>query len=707
MFFNKWAEKGKERVCVMNKDSNQRKIGIRTFAVFIITFLIVTICLLYVDKNQEQEEKLQASYTAEATISRIESQLNQYLAESHLIKSIVENGNDMSADDFKDISSYMQDEQNVIEAHELAKDGVVSQIYPLEGNEEAVGLNMLENPERKKEANLAKDSGQYTIAGPFELVQGGIGSLLFDPIYTSASNDEERQFWGFSILVLNWDNFMDEIKIDKLEDAGYQYQIWKKDLDGGKKIVIAQSSDNMPSDTMEVKCVVPNDTWYFEIIPKKGWISPVQIFVQILIALMAAIAAATAYWQLRMRQYKDRIHALEIEKSAVMARQANEAKTRFLFNMSHDIRTPMNAIIGFSELLEKHHDDPQKVLDYIGKIKLSSSVLLSLINYVLEMARIESGKATLKEEIAYMDELKDILDSVFEPAVDKSGLKYSCDMDVVHNCILCDKTKIREILTNIISNSVKYTPEGGTISVKVKEIAPSDIGYATYRFVVEDNGIGMSEEYLPHIFEEFTREHTSTESKVDGTGLGLPIVKSLVDLMKGTINVESREGQGTKFTIVLSFKLADESLLLKEHYSKESATDDESASASVAATDIKRILLAEDNELNAEIAVTILSENGCTVERAKDGVECIEKLCSNPVSYYDVILMDIQMPNMNGYETTKAIRAMDDKRRMVKIVAMTANAFEEDKKKAFDCGMNGYIAKPVRIEEILKEIEKA
>ena len=707
MFFNKWAEKGKERACAMNKDSNQRKIGIRTFAVFIITFLIVTICLFYVDKNQEQEEKLQASYTAEATISRIESQLNQYLAESHLIKSIVENGNDMSADDFKDISSYMQDEQNVIEAHELAKDGVVSQIYPLEGNEEAIGLNMLENPERKKEANLAKDSGQYTIAGPFELVQGGIGSLLFDPIYTSASNDEGRQFWGFSILVLNWDNFMDEIKIDRLEDAGYQYQIWKKDLDGGKKIVIAQSGDNMPSDTMEVKCIVPNDTWYFEIIPKKGWISPVQIFVQILIALMAAIAAATAYWQLRMRQYKDRIHALEIEKSAVMAKQANEAKTRFLFNMSHDIRTPMNAIIGFSELLEKHHDDPQKVLDYIGKIKLSSSVLLSLINYVLEMARIESGKATLKEEIAYMDELKDILDSVFEPAVDKRGLKYSCDMDVVHTCILCDKTKIREILTNIISNSVKYTPEGGTISVKVKEIAPSDIGYATYRFVVEDNGIGMSEEYLPHIFEEFTREHTSTESKVDGTGLGLPIVKSLVDLMKGTINVESREGQGTKFTIVLSFKLADESLLLKEHYSKESATDDESASVSVAATDIKRILLAEDNELNAEIAVTILSENGFTVERAKDGVECIEKLCSNPVDYYDVILMDIQMPNMNGYETTKAIRAMDDKRRMVKIVAMTANAFEEDKKKAFDCGMNGYIAKPVRIEEILKEIEKA
>lgn len=691
----------------MSKDNNHRKIIIRTFSVFVITFLIVTICLYYVDKNREEEEKLQASYTAEATISRIESQLNQYLAESHLIKSIVESGNDMTEDDFNDISSYMQDEQNVIEAHELAKDGVVSQVYPLEGNEEAVGLNMLENPERKKEANIAKKSGQYTIAGPYELVQGGIGSLLFDPIYTSASNDEERQFWGFSILVLNWDNFMDEIKIDKLEDAGYHYQIWKKDLDSGKKIVVAQSGSKMPSNTLEVKCEVPNDTWYFEIVPKNGWVSPIQIFVEILIAIMAAIAASTAYWQFRMRQYKDRIHEMEIEKSAELAKQANEAKTRFLFNMSHDIRTPMNAIIGFSELLEEHHDDPQKVLDYIGKIKSSSSVLLSLINYVLEMARIESGKAELKEEVAHMDELKDVLESVFEPAVKEKKLNYSYDMDVDHTCIICDKTKIREILTNIISNSVKYTPEGGAVSVKVKEITSTKVGYATYRFVVEDNGIGMSKEYLPHIFEEFTREHTSTESKVVGTGLGLPIVKSLVDLMKGTIDVESKEGHGTKFTIILSFKLADESLLLKEHYSKESATDDESASASVVATDIKRILLAEDNELNAEIAVTILSENGFTVERAKDGVECIEKLCSNPVGYYDVILMDIQMPNMNGYETTKAIRAMDDDRRMVKIVAMTANAFEEDKKKAFDCGMNGYIAKPVRIDEFLKEMEKA
>lgn len=689
----------------MNKDYNQRKIIIRTFAVFVITFLIVTICLYYVDKNREEEEKLQASYTAEATISRIESQLNQYLAESHLIKSIVENGNDMTEDDFNTISSYMQDAQNVIEAHELAKDGVVSHVYPLEGNEEAVGLNMLENPERKKEANLARKSGQYTIAGPYELVQGGVGSLLFDPIYTASAKDEERQFWGFSILVLNWDNFMDEIKIDKLEDAGYHYQIWKKDLDSGKKIVIAQSGSNMPSNTLEVKCEVPNDTWYFEIVPKNGWVSPIQVFVEILIAVMAAIAGATAYWQLRMRQYKDRIHAMEIEKSAELAKQANEAKTRFLFNMSHDIRTPMNAIIGFSELLEKHHDDPQKVLDYIGKIKSSSSVLLSLINYVLEMARIESGKAELKEEVAHMDELKDVLNSVFEPAVKSKKLDYSYEMNVDHTCILCDKTKIREILTNIISNSVKYTPDGGTISVKVKEITSTKVGYATYRFVVEDNGIGMSKEYLPHIFEEFTREHTSTESKVAGTGLGLPIVKSLVDLMKGTIDVESEEEKGTKFTIVLSFKLADESLMLKDYHRENPVEEADKFSADQ--TDIKRILLAEDNELNAEIAITILSENGFLVESVKDGIECIDTLKSHPADYYDVILMDIQMPNMDGYETTKAIRAMDDERRMIKIIAMTANAFEEDKKKAFDCGMNGYIAKPVRIDEFLKEMERA
>lgn len=681
----------------MKKRTDQSKRKIQTITVFVITFFIVIVCAYMINQNQVKEEKLQAAYTAESTINRVESQLNKYLTESQLIKRIIEENGSMDDDEFASISKYMQDSQNVIEAHELAKDGTVSQIYPLEGNEEAIGLNMLQNPARKKEANLAKESGQYTIAGPYELVQGGVGTLLFDPVYTKGT-DGKKQFWGFSILVLNWQKFMDEIQLNKLEEAGYQYQIWKKDPASGKQIVIAQSEKKLSADTLEVACAVPNEIWYFEIVPSDGWVSWPQRVFGFLIALGVAVTMAVGVWQFQLRQYKDQIHAQEIEKSAKIAKQANEAKTRFLFNMSHDIRTPMNAIIGFSELLEKHTDDPEKVRDYIAKIKSSSSLLLSLINYVLEMARIESGKATLKEEIGDLRVLSDTFSAVFEPTVREKELSYNCELDIEHFYVTCDKTKVREILINIISNSVKYTPRGGKVQVTVTEEEVQKEGYASYRFVVEDTGIGMSEEYLPHIFEEFTREHTTTESKVVGTGLGLPIVKALVDLMGGTIDVESKVGKGTKFTLVLPFRTATAEQFQEEQKQRKAKN--------LQALEGKRILLAEDNKLNAEITMTILQESGFKVEHAEDGVICLQKVKEKPEDYYDVILMDIQMPNMDGYQTTKEIRKLKGQRATVPIIAMTANAFEEDRKKAFDSGMDGYIAKPMTIDALFTTLEE-
>ena len=366
-------------------------------AVFLLTFAVVLLSLRLISLNQEKDERLRAAYTAESTISRVSSQLSRYLTESDFIKRYIESGHTLCAEEFATISSNMQDGSSVIKAHELAKDGVVSQVYPVVGNEEAIGLDMLENPARKKEANLAKNSGMYTIAGPFELVQGGTGALLFDPIYTYSLKGE-RSFWGFSILVLQWDNFIDEVELDKLDEAGYQYQIWKKDPYTGEKIVIAESETAFPANTLEVACSVPNDTWYFEIIPKSGWFSERQMAAGIVISGFIGLMAAYACWEIMNRREKDRLHEAELERSAREARAANEAKTRFLFNMSHDIRTPMNAIIGFSELLEKHIDEKDKVLAYTEKIGSSSAFLLSLINYVLEMARIESGKAVLKEE---------------------------------------------------------------------------------------------------------------------------------------------------------------------------------------------------------------------------------------------------------------------------------------------------------------------
>lgn len=664
--------------------------------VFLLTFVVALFSLRLLSLNQEKDERLRAVYAAESTISRVSSQLNRYLAESDFIKKYIESGHVLREEGFAVISSNMQDGSSVIKTHELAKDGVVSQVYPVAGNEAAIGLDMLHNPARKKEANLAKNSGMYTIAGPFELVQGGTGALLFDPIYTY-SEKGERSFWGFSILVLQWDNFIEEVELDKMEDAGYRYQIWKKDPYTGEKIVIAESEEDFPGNALEVACSVPNDTWYFEIIPKAGWFSDQQLSLGIAIATIIGMMAAYACWELMNRHQKDLQHEAALEKSAQEARAANEAKTRFLFNMSHDIRTPMNAIIGFSELLEKHIDEKDKVLDYTEKIRSSSAFLLSLINYVLEMARIESGKAVLKEEPGDLCALMQTLSDVFEPSVQQKKLTCTYHTDVEHPYIVSDRTKVREILLNVISNAIKYTPEGGHIAVSVKELPAEKPKTGRYTFTVQDDGIGMSEEYLPHIFEEFTREHTSTESKVIGTGLGLPIVKALVEWMHGSIDVQSKLGAGTTVTITLGFPLADEA---------QKSVEEQDAEGDAAQLKGCRILLAEDNDLNAEIVVTILEESGLTVERTADGELCIEALKAHPAGYYDAILMDIQMPNMDGYQAAKLIRNLSGNYRTIPIIAMTANAFDEDRQKALSVGMDAHLAKPVDVKRLFGTLRK-
>lgn len=675
----------------------RKYIRLKTTLVFIFIFLAVWCVIWIINQSQERREKLKATYTAESTVSRVESQLSKYLAESDLMKRIVEKEYDIDNEQFDKLAELMQEDEDVIEARELAEDGVVSRIYPMEGNEAAMGLDMLQNPARKKEARLARLSGEYTIAGPYELVQGGTGALLFDPAYITDQNGEEK-FWGFSILVMNWDNFIQEVELEKLEEAGYDYQIWKKDLYTGEKIVIDESENSNLNNSLEVACSVPNDTWYFEIVPENGWITVSQKVFGVIISIALAVMASVGYWQYKMRRYKDILHEEELEKAAIEARMANEAKTRFLFYMSHDIRTPMNAIIGFADLLEKHLDDKKRVIDYISKIKHSSSFLLSLINYVLEMARIESGKATLKTETGDLKNLVNTLNDVFEPSIEEKKLQYTCNLKVENPYVHCDKTKLREILLNVISNSIKYTPEGGSVTVDITEEGhDAEKKVSFYRFTIEDTGIGMSKEYLPHIFEEFSRENTSTESKVIGTGLGLPIVKSLVDLMGGTIEVSSEVAVGTKTIIILPF-------LVSEEECKDAVQEQQESTKLLTLLMGKRILLAEDNELNAEIAITILEEEGLKVEWAEDGIKCLEMLKKVPEDYYDMILMDIQMPNMDGYRTTEEIRSLPDKRAQIPIVAMTANVFDEDKKKAYEAGMNGYIAKPIDTKAIFSTL---
>ena len=354
----------------------------------------------------------------------------------------------------------------------------------------------------------------------------------------------------------------------------------------------------------------------------------------------------------------------------------------------------MNAIMGFTELLNRNLDDQEKARGYLRKIQNASSLLLTIINQVLEMARIESGTVTLKLEATDLSALFHSVNTVFEADIQKKNIQYSEDAHVPHKFAYCDKTKLEEIYLNIVSNAIKYTPDGHAIRVEIHELPSEDKKKACYRFTCEDSGIGMSADYLPHIFDEFSREHTTTENKVVGTGLGLPIVKSLIEQMGGTIQVESTQGVGTKFTVDLTLTLAPR----EEVYSSPEAL----AEAEHAKLRGRRILLAEDNELNAEIAIALLGEEGLLIERAADGEECCTMLAQAPEGYYDLILMDIQMPRMNGYEAAAKIRGMADvKKAGIPIIAMTANAFAEDRQAALDAGMNAHVAKPIDMAVLL------
>lgn len=686
------AGEGKKNQMI-KKDNTSKQIRIYCLVVGIISFFIVSVCGQLLNRNTVNEEKMRAAFTAETTVNRIKSQLNRYLDVSEFFQNIIGSGHQMDSKEFQALSQMISDDSQIIKAIELAPDGVVKDIYPLKGNEAAFGIDMLNSPARKHEANLAMKSGQYTIAGPYELNQGGLGSLLFEPIYITDKSGE-KSFWGFSILVLDWNQFLEELELDKLTDASYCYQMWKKDGNSGKKTIIAQGGDAIHKGAVQISCKVPNDTWYFEIIPHTGWVTVKQQALVFLVAVSIAVLATAICYLMLHRKQREKLYTEEIRKSAEKARKANEAKTRFLFNMSHDIRTPMNAIVGFSGLLEKSLHDEKKSLGYIKKIRVSSDILLTIINQVLEMARIESGKITLNPESVNIREMVEAMNTVFESSLTKKSLEYQCSLNVVHDQILCDKTKMEEIILNVVSNSIKYTNPHGKITVSIDELDSEDEKNANYKVVVEDNGIGMSQDYLPHIFEEFSREHTSTETRVAGTGLGLPIVKSLVDRMGGTIEVESEEGKGTRFIMKFSFPVSLENQVREKE--KQNIPD------ITEKLEGKRILLAEDNELNAEIAETVLEETGIKVKHVEDGIQCIEELKKMPEKYYDVILMDVQMPNMDGYTATQRIRDLDDSRAEIPIIAMTANAYDEDRRKAQEAGMDGFLAKPLDVDEMMR-----
>ena len=386
------------------------------------------------------------------------------------------------------------------------------------------------------------------------------------------------------------------------------------------------------------------------------------------------------------------------------AETANRAKSTFLSNMSHDIRTPMNAIIGFTTLAVSSIDNKNKVKDYLSKILSSSNHLLSLINDILDMSRIESGKLHLEETEVSLSEVLHDLKTIISGQIYAKQLELYMDaMDVANEDVYCDKTRLNQVLLNLLSNAVKFTPAGGTVSVRLKQFPGPTKGSALYEFRIKDNGIGMSQEFVQKIFSPFERERTSTVSRTQGTGLGMAITKNIVDMMGGTVEVQTEQGKGTEFTVRLPLRIQS------AHRRVEKIPELEGPALPAAKADFRdrRILLVEDNELNSEIAAEILSQYGFQVDTAKNGAEAVEKVQHSKPGDYDLVLMDVQMPVMNGYEATKRIRGLSDPAlAKITILAMTANAFEEDKRKALECGMDGFLSKPIVVEELIGTLQK-
>lgn len=640
---------------------------------FVLVSVLTNMACLFIRNSVIQQEKLKAEYTVNSTINRVEIKLESYIEKVGFLKKTIEAGIDLDDAYFESVASRLYGDDPAVKTIELAPNGIIQNVYPFKENQKAIGMNMLAEHERKEAATLAKDTRKYTLEGPYDLKQGGKGALLYDPIYVN------EKFWGFSILVIDWDAFLDEIHLSDLKKASYDFVIWKTDRVTKKKIIISQSSKNIDSNTLLIKCKLPNNKWNFEIVPKQGWINTYVMISLAVASILIDFLVTAAIAQFEIRHRKDLEYASQIEWQAKKAQEASAAKSRFLFSMSHDIRTPMNAIMGYTELMEKNVGNIGKEKDYLSKIHSSSKFLLDLINSILEMARIESGKETLNIKACNIFDVLDSLNSVFEKQAEQKGLTYQCNTKIEHPYVYCNQIKFEEILLNVIGNSVKYT-KNGNISIHVEEVETG-----SFQCIIQDTGIGMSEAYLPHAFEDFSREKSGTQTSIKGTGLGLSIVKSLVELMHGTIEISSQVNQGTTTRMKFHFEIAKESELEKNQ------------ETNIIDLKGKHILLAEDNDLNAEIAMTLLFDYGLIVDHVSDGIACVKQVKEKE---YDVVLMDIQMPNMDGYQATQKIREFSD----IPIVAMTANAFEEDKQKALSIGMNGHIAKPIDMDKVIKTL---
>ena len=588
-----------------------------------------------------------------------------------------------------------------IQSIQIAPDGVVTEIYPEAGNESGK-IDLIHDKERGKISCYARDNDVITMQGPFSLKQGGTGIAVRNPVYVEQKNGE-RTFWGFTIVIIRVpDIFADSIK--SLTDFSYEYKLSKSIAPWDETYEEVYGSVVEMIDPVTYTFELGDSQWVLEVMPENGWNSNEKLYrlwgCGLLIVLLLTGFVFMIMLLHRTQESENTVVELnkKLQKALEQAKTASVEKSNFLFNMSHDIRTPMNAVIGMTSLIRHDAGNKDKVIEYADKIDISSQHLLGIINDILDMSKIEAGKTVFKyDDFSILNFIQKI-NNLFHSQIDEKKQTLTTKKNIRHEWVNGDQLHLMQIFNNLLSNAVKYTQEGGEIQFLVEECETNSSVYAKYRFLVRDNGIGMSADFKDKIFDAFTRAENSVTNKIQGTGLGMAITRNLVEAMGGTIDVESELGQGSCFEVLIELRIAEDRTVA---LAAQEDTDEQDGNILQG----MRFLCAEDNELNAEILTELLKTEGAECTICENGEEVLKAFEQSAPGDYDMILMDVQMPVMNGYEATKAIRrSSHELAKKIPIIAMTANAFSEDIQHSLSAGMNAHVSKPVEMTVLEKTI---
>ncbi len=588
-----------------------------------------------------------------------------------------------------------------IQSIQIAPDGVVTEIYPEAGNESGK-IDLIHDKERGKISCYARDNDVITMQGPFSLKQGGTGIAVRNPVYVEQKNGE-RTFWGFTIVIIRVpDIFADSIK--SLTDFSYEYKLSKSIAPWDETYEEVYGSVVEMIDPVTYTFELGDSQWVLEVMPENGWNSNEKLYrlwgCGLLIVLLLTGFVFMIMLLHRTQESENTVVKLnkKLQKALEQAKTASVEKSNFLFNMSHDIRTPMNAVIGMTSLIRHDAGNKDKVIEYADKIDISSQHLLGIINDILDMSKIEAGKTVFKyDDFSILNFIQEI-NNLFHSQIDEKKQILTTKKNIRHEWVNGDQLRLMQIFSNLLSNAVKYTQEGGEIQFLVEECETNSSVYAKYRFLVRDNGIGMSADFKDKIFDAFTRAESSVTNKIQGTGLGMAITRNLVEAMGGTIDVESELGQGSCFEVLIELRIAEDRTVA---LAAQEDTDEQDGNILQG----MRFLCAEDNELNAEILTELLKIEGAECTICENGEEVLKAFEQSAPGDYDMILMDVQMPVMNGYEATKAIRrSSHELAKTIPIIAMTANAFSEDIQHSLAASMNAHVSKPVEMKVLEKTI---